>query len=398
MNNIKKFKRIHIIVMDSVGIGETPDADKFDDIGANTLLHISTAKNGLNVPNLERLGLSNIYKLKGVNTVHPSLGYYTKMQEASCGKDTMTGHWEMMGLYIDKPFQVFPDGFPDDLIAQIEKFSGRKIVGNCPASGTEIIKQYGEHQLKTGDLIIYTSADSVLQIAAHEEIIPLEELYRICQFCRDITREGKYQLGRIIARPYVGTCKEDFTRTSNRHDYALKPFGKTVMNSLQEANLASIAIGKISDIFDGEGVTKAIRTVSNMDGMDKFINILDEDFTGLSFTNLVDFDALWGHRRNVKGYAEELERFDVKLGELLDELREDDLLIITADHGNDPTHTGTDHTREKVPFFAYSPSMEGYGKLEDQNTFAVIGATIADNFEVKMPEGTIGSSLLDELK
>ena len=398
MNNIKKFKRIHVIVMDSVGIGETPDADKFDDIGANTLLHISTAKNGLNVPNLERLGLSNIYKLKGVNTVHPSLGYYTKMQEASCGKDTMTGHWEMMGLYIDKPFQVFPDGFPDDLIAQIEKFSGRKIVGNCPASGTEIIKQYGEHQLKTGDLIVYTSADSVLQIAAHEEIIPLEELYRICQFCRDITREGKYQLGRIIARPYVGTCKEDFTRTSNRHDYALKPFGKTVMNSLQEANLASIAIGKISDIFDGEGVTKAIRTVSNMDGMDKFINILDEDFTGLSFTNLVDFDALWGHRRNVKGYAEELERFDVKLGELLDELREDDLLIITADHGNDPTHTGTDHTREKVPFFAYSPSMEGYGKLEDQNTFAVIGATIADNFEVKMPEGTIGSSLLDELK
>ena len=398
MNNIKKFKRIHVIVMDSVGIGETPDADKFDDIGANTLLHISTAKNGLNVPNLERLGLSNIYKLKGINTVHPSLGYYTKMQEASCGKDTMTGHWEMMGLYIDKPFQVFPDGFPDDLIAQIEKFSGRKIVGNCPASGTEIIKQYGEHQLKTGDLIVYTSADSVLQIAAHEEIIPLEELYRICQFCRDITREGKYQLGRIIARPYVGTCKEDFTRTSNRHDYALKPFGKTVMNSLQEANLASIAIGKISDIFDGEGVTKAIRTVSNMDGMDKFINILDEDFTGLSFTNLVDFDALWGHRRNVKGYAEELERFDVKLGELLDELREDDLLIITADHGNDPTHTGTDHTREKVPFFAYSPSMEGYGKLEDQNTFAVIGATIADNFEVKMPEGTIGSSLLDELK
>ena len=376
MNNIKKFKRIHVIVMDSVGIGETPDADKFDDIGANTLLHISTAKDGLNVPNLERLGLSNIYKLKGVNTVHPSLGYYTKMQEASCGKDTMTGHWEMMGLYIDKPFQVFPDGFPDDLIAQIEKFSGRKIVGNCPASGTEIIKQYGEHQLKTGDLIVYTSADSVLQIAAHEEIIPLEELYRICQFCRDITREGKYQLGRIIARPYVGTCKEDFTRTSNRHDYALKPFGRTVMNSLQEANLASIAIGKISDIFDGEGVTKAIRTVSNMDGMDKFINILDENFTGLSFTNLVDFDA--------------------RLSEVFAKMHDEDLLLITADHGNDPTYKGTDHTREYVPLLIYSKQLKNYGSLPIRKTFADLGATIADNFSIEMPQH--GQSFLNDLQ
>lgn len=396
MNNIKKFKRIHVIVMDSVGIGETPDADKFDDIGANTLLHISTAKNGLNVPNLERLGLSNIYKLKGVNTVHPSLGYYTKMQEASCGKDTMTGHWEMMGLYIDKPFQVFPDGFPDDLIAQIEKFSGRKIVGNCPASGTEIIKQYGKHQLKTGDLIVYTSADSVLQIAAHEEIIPLEELYRICQFCRDITREGKYQLGRIIARPYVGTCKEDFTRTSNRHDYALKPFGKTVMNSLQEANLASIAIGKISDIFDGEGVTKAIRTVSNMDGMDKFINILDEDFTGLSFTNLVDFDAKFGHRRDPIGYGDALEEFDARLNEVFAKMHDEDLLLITADHGNDPTYKGTDHTREYVPLLIYSKQLKNYGSLPIRKTFADLGATIADNFSIEMPQH--GQSFLNDLQ
>lgn len=390
-----KFKRIHVIVMDSVGIGEAPDADKFGDVGTNTLLHISQAKHGLNLPNLEKLGLSNICKLEGVNIVDKPLGYYTKMQEASCGKDTMTGHWEMMGLYIDKPFQVFPDGFPQDLIKQIEDFSGRKVIGNCPASGTEIIKQYGERQIKTGELIIYTSADSVLQIAAHEEIIPLEELYKICQFCRDITKEGKYQLGRIIARPYVGTCKEDFTRTANRHDYALKPFGKTVMNNLQDAGFASIAIGKIRDIFDGEGVTSTLRTVSNMDGMDKFINLLDKDFTGLSFTNLVDFDAKFGHRRNPIGYGDALEEFDTRLTEVLAKLKDDDLLIITADHGNDPTYKGTDHTREFVPLLIYSPKFTNYGELPLRKTFSDIGATIAENFAVKMPQ--YGQSFLNKL-
>lgn len=390
------FKRIHVIVMDSVGIGQAPDADKFDDVGTNTLLHISESVDGLNLSNFEKMGLSNIYKLKGVNTVEKPIGYYTKMQEASCGKDTMTGHWEMMGLYIDKPFQVFPNGFPDELIKQIEDFSGRKIIGNCPASGTEIIKEYGERQMKTGELIVYTSADSVLQIAAHEEIIPLKELYKICQFCRDITREGKYVLGRIIARPYVGTYKNDFARTSNRHDYALKPFGETVMDNLKNAGLASIAIGKISDIFDGQGVTKAIRTVSNMDGMDKFINILDEDFTGLSFTNLVDFDAKFGHRRDAKGYGKALEEFDARLTEVFDKLQEDDLLVITADHGNDPTYKGTDHTREYVPLLMYSPKFKQNGELPIKQTFSDLGATIADNFAVKMPE--YGKSFLDELK
>ncbi|WP_302809461.1 phosphopentomutase [Megamonas funiformis] len=392
---MKKFKRIHVIVMDSVGIGALPDADKFNDVGTNTLLHISQEKHGLNLPNLGRMGLSNISKLEGVDIATKPLGFYSKMQEASCGKDTMTGHWEMMGLYIDKPFQVFPNGFPDDLIKQIEDFSGRKIIGNCPASGTEIIKQYGEHQLKTGDLIVYTSADSVLQIAAHEEIIPLEELYRICQFCRDITREGKYQLGRIIARPYIGTCKDDFTRTANRHDYALKPFGKTVMNSLQDANLDSIAIGKIRDIFDGEGVTKAIRTVSNMDGMDKFIQILSEDFTGLSFTNLVDFDAKFGHRRNPIGYGDALEEFDARLPEVFAKMQDNDLLIITADHGNDPTYTGTDHTREYVPLLIYGKQLTSFGSLPIRKTFSDLGATIADNFEVTMPK--YGQSFLDDL-
>lgn len=392
---MKKFKRIHVIVMDSVGIGALPDADKFNDVATNTLLHISQEKHGLNLPNLGRMGLSNISKLEGVDIATKPLGFYSKMQEASCGKDTMTGHWEMMGLYIDKPFQVFPNGFPDDLIKQIEDFSGRKIIGNCPASGTEIIAQYGERQMKTGELIVYTSADSVLQIAAHEEIIPLDELYRICQFCRDITREGKYQLGRIIARPYIGTCKDDFTRTANRHDYALKPFGKTVMNSLQDANLDSIAIGKIRDIFDGEGVTKAIRTVSNMDGMDKFIQILSEDFTGLSFTNLVDFDAKFGHRRNPIGYGDALEEFDARLPEVFAKMQDNDLLIITADHGNDPTYTGTDHTREYVPLLIYGKQLTSFGSLPIRKTFSDLGATIADNFEVTMPK--YGQSFLDDL-
>ncbi len=393
---MKKFNRIHIIVMDSVGIGAAPDAADFDDEGVNTLLHISQEKHGLYLPNMEKMGLSNICKLEGVNAVKNPIGYYTKMQEASCGKDTMTGHWEMMGLYIDKPFQVFPNGFPDDLIKQIEDFSGRKIIGNCPASGTEIIKEYGERQMKTGELIVYTSADSVLQIAAHEKIIPLKELYKICQFCRDITRTGKYALGRIIARPYAGTCKEDFTRTSNRHDYALKPFDKTVMNSLQEAGFDSIAIGKIRDIFDGEGITKAVRTVSNTDGMDKFISLLKEDFTGFSFTNLVDFDAKFGHRRNPIGYGDALEEFDTRLNEVFDNLQDDDLLMITADHGNDPTYKGTDHTREFVPLLIYSKKLQQNGELPIRKTFADLGATIAENFAVQMPE--YGKSFLADLK
>lgn len=392
---MQKFKRIHVIVMDSVGIGEAPDAAKFDDVGTNTLLHISEAKHGLNLPNLEKLGLSDICKLEGVTIVDKPMGYYTKMQEASCGKDTMTGHWEIMGLHINKPFQVFPNGFPKDLIEQIENFSGRKILGNCTASGTEIIKQYGERQMKTGELIMYTSADSVMQIAAHEQIIPLEELYKICQFCRDITKDGKYIIGRIIARPYVGTCKEDFTRTPNRHDYALKPFDKTVMNALQDAGFASIAIGKIRDIFDGEGVTRALRTTSNMDGMDKFISLLDEDFTGLSFTNLVDFDSQYGHRRDAIGYGNALEEFDARLTEVFAKLKDDDLLMITADHGNDPTYKGTDHTREFVPLLIYSPKFTQYGKIDLRKTFSDVGATIAENFAVKMPK--YGQSFLDKL-
>lgn len=386
------YKRVHLIVMDSVGIGEAPDAEKFNDVGSDTLGHIAQQV-GLNIPHLEELGLGNIRPLKGVRHVADSVGYYTKLEEVSVGKDTMTGHWEIMGLNIQTPFRVFPDGFPDALLKKIEDFSGRKIVANKPASGTEILDEFGEHQMKTGDLIIYTSADPVLQIAAHEEIIPLEELYKICQYVRDITKDDPYMIGRIIARPFVGTPGK-FTRTSGRHDYALNPFGKTVLNHLSDAGKDVIAIGKINDIYNGEGITEAVRTTSNMDGVDQLLKVMTQDFEGLSFLNLVDFDALFGHRRDVAGYGKAIEEFDNRLEEIVGQLREDDLLLITADHGNDPTAPGTDHTREYVPLLAYSPSMKTFGEIP-QGHFADIGATIADNFNVK--DTGFGKSFLKEL-
>ncbi|EUJ38599.1 phosphopentomutase [Brochothrix campestris] len=391
----EKFKRIHVIVMDSVGIGEAPDAAQFGDFDVDTLGHIAREKKGLNLPNLAKLGLSNIKQIEGVPQTDTPLGYYTKMQETSAGKDTMTGHWEIMGLFIDTPFRVFENGFPAELIGKIEAFSGRKVIGNKPASGTEILEELGEEQLQTGALIVYTSADSVLQIAAHEEVIPLDELYRICEYCREITREDPYMLGRIIARPYLGTSAADFTRTPNRHDYALKPFDKTVMDHVKDGGLDVVAIGKIADIFDGEGVTKAIRTQSNMDGMDKFVDVLKSDFHGMSFLNLVDFDAVYGHRRNPIGYGDALEAFDARLPEVFANLAEDDLLIITADHGNDPTYKGTDHTREYVPLLVYSKALKEAGELPLRGTFADLGATVAANFTVKMPD--YGTSFLPEL-
>ncbi|MBC1502041.1 phosphopentomutase [Listeria weihenstephanensis] len=391
------FKRIHVVVMDSVGIGEAPDAAQFDDFDVDTLGHIAREKGGLKLPNMSVLGLSNIREIEGVPVAEKPQAYFTKMQETSAGKDTMTGHWEIMGLFIDTPFRVFPDGFPDELIKKIEDFSGRKVIGNKPASGTEIMEELGEEQLATGALIVYTSADSVLQIAANEELIPLEELYRICEYCREITRDEPYMLGRIIARPFVGKTAKTFERTSNRHDYALKPFDKTVMDHLKDGGLDSIALGKISDIFDDEGVTRSIRTKSNMDGMDKFIDLLTEDFHGMSFLNLVDFDALYGHRRDPIGYGDALEAFDARLPEVFENMKEDDLLLITADHGNDPTYRGTDHTREYVPLLAYSKQFKEGGKEIDlRKTFSDLGATVADNFKVKMPE--YGTSFLNDLK
>ncbi|MBM7651510.1 phosphopentomutase [Neobacillus cucumis] len=389
------YKRIFIIVMDSVGIGEAPDAEKFGDKGADTFGHIAEKMNGLNMPNMGKLGLSNIREIKGINKAEKPLAFYTKMQEASNGKDTMTGHWEIMGLNIQTPFRVFPEGFPDELVTELEKRTGRKIIGNKPASGTEILDELGEEHMKTGALIVYTSADSVLQIAAHEEIVPLEELYNICKISRELTLDEKYMVGRVIARPFLGE-PGNFKRTPNRHDYALKPFDRTVMSELKDAGYDVIAIGKISDIYDGEGVTKSLRTVSNMDGMDKLVETLDMDFNGISFLNLVDFDALYGHRRDPEGYGKALEEYDARLPEVFEKMKDDDLLIITADHGNDPVAPGTDHTREYVPLLIYSKSKDSGKELPLRETFADVGATVADNFNVKMPK--YGQSFLNELK
>ena len=395
-NMERPFDRIFVIVLDSLGIGATPDAARFGDEGADTLGHIDRTVEHLFIPNLAKLGLANLKPLTRVAAVEKPLGRFMAMGETSSGKDTMTGHWEMMGLHITTPFKTFTEtGFPKELIDELSRRTGRVIIGNKSASGTAILDELGEEEIATGHMIVYTSADSVLQICGNEETFGLEELYRCCEIARELTMRDEWKVGRVIARPYVGRKKGEFRRTSNRHDYALKPYGATALNALKDAGYDVISVGKIADIFDGEGITESNKSKSSVHGMEQTIELAGRDFTGLCFVNLVDFDAQWGHRRNVQGYAEELERFDVRLGQLLPLLRDDDLLILTADHGNDPTFRGTDHTREDAPFLAYSPSMQGHGALSDCDTFAVIGATIADNFGVAMPEGTIGTSLLD---
>lgn len=394
-----RFNRVFVIVLDSLGIGPMEDSARFDDTGADTLGHISETVEHLDIPNLQRLGLANLKALKQVKPAEHPEGYFMAMNEASNGKDTMTGHWEMMGIRTDKPFITFTEhGFPKELIDELEKRCGRKIIGNKAASGTEILEELGEQEVNEGKLIVYTSADSVLQICGNEETMGLETLYHYCEIARELTMRDEWRVGRVIARPYVGKKRGEFKRTSNRHDYALKPTGPTALNALKDAGYDVISVGKINDIFVGEGITESNHSDSSVHGMQQTIDIAKRDFKGLCFTNLVDFDALWGHRRNPVGYGEEIEKFDKKLGELLPLLREDDLLILTADHGNDPTYKGTDHTREQVPFIAYSPSDTESGKLDTSDTFAVIGATIADNFGVKMPEGTIGTSILDQIK
>ena len=395
---MEKYHRIFVIVADSLGVGAMEDSADFGDIGVNTLGHISEAVETLHIPNLKRLGLANITPLKQTGSVKIRRGYYGKLREQSKGKDTMTGHWEMMGLEVTKPFRTFTEtGFPRELIEELERRTGRTVIGNKSASGTEILEELAEEEIATGHMIVYTSADSVLQICGSEETFGLDELYRCCEIARELTMKEEWRVGRVIARPYVGRKRGEFKRTSNRHDYALKPFGRTALNALKDGGLDVISVGKIKDIFDGEGITEAHKSKSSVHGMEQTIEIAGKDFHGLCFVNLVDFDALWGHRRDPEGYAREIEKFDVNLGKLLELLRDDDMLIITADHGNDPTYTGTDHTREKVPFLAYSPSMQDGGELTEQDTFAVIGATAADNFGIAMPEGTIGESLLDAL-
>lgn len=393
---MNKFKRVFAIVMDSVGVGASADAEAYGDQGSDTFGHIAASVDDFKIPNLRKLGIANLHPMKGVEPVQTPMAYYTKLSEMSNGKDTMTGHWELMGLLIETPFQTFTDtGFPKELLDELKARTGYDIIGNKSASGTEILDELGEEHMRTKAMIVYTSADSVLQIAAHEETFGLEELYRCCEIARELTMKDEWKVGRIIARPFIGPRKGEFKRTSNRHDYALKPFGKTVLDALKAQKYDVISVGKIKDIFDGEGITDAFKNKSNEDGMNHTIRLAQTDFNGLCFVNLVDFDALWGHRRDPIGYARELELFDRQLGELIELLREDDLLILTADHGNDPTYSGTDHTREMIPFLLYSKMNKGSGLLIRDCTFASVGATIADNFNVELPE--IGHSYLKQI-
>ena len=395
---MKRYRRIFVIVLDSLGIGGAADAGDYGDLGADTLGHIAQ-RVPLAIPNLKKLRLGNLHPAPGLEAQARPLAKYMALREQSAGKDTMTGHWEMMGLHITKPFKTFSEhGFPPELIEELSRRCGRKIIGNKSASGTEILEELGEEEIQKGHLIVYTSADSVLQICGNEETMGLENLYHYCEIARELTMKDEWKVGRVIARPYVGKKKGEFVRTANRHDYALKPYGRTALDALKDAGYSVISVGKIYDIFDGQGLTESNKSQSSVHGMEQTIAIAGREFTGLCFTNLVDFDALWGHRRNPEGYAAELERFDEKLGQLMPLLGEEDLLILTADHGNDPTWKGTDHTRENVPFLAWSPSMKEGQNLGEADTFAVVGATVADNFEVEMPDGTIGRSVLDRLR
>lgn len=386
------YKRVFVIVMDSVGTGAAHDAAKFDDVGSDTLGHVGEYyKGALKLPNLSKLGISNLRDtpIEGVPVADPAIGDYGKMEEISAGKDSMDGHWEMMGLPVMKPLSTFPNGFPQEIVDKLEKFSGRKVIVNKPYSGTEVIHDYGERQMETGELILYTSGDSVMQIAAHEDVIPVEEFYKICEYARTLVNGPEYTVGRIIARPYVGPDKDHFTRTANRHDFSLKPIGETDMDRLRAAGYDVIGVGKINDIFSGEGIDKGYHNESNMDGMDHVDEVMKQDFTGFCFTNLVDFDAMYGHRRNPKGFGQALMDFDKRLGKVLDEMKPDDLLMVTADHGNDPGFKGTDHTRENVPLLVYSPSMNKSNQsLGLRKTFSDLGATILENFNVEPVKGT----------
>ena len=387
---MEKYRRIFVIVLDSLGIGAMPDAEDYGDKGVNTLGHIWEYKKDLKIPNLRKLGIGNL-----LGRSDDFVGCHMKLKEKSRGKDTMTGHWEMMGLEIKEPFQTFTEtGFPQELIGELEEKWGKKFVGNKAASGTEILDEYGEHEIETGDMILYTSADSVLQICGHEKYTGLDVLYDCCKKAREITMRPDWKVARVIARPYVGEKKGEFKRTANRHDYAVKPFKNTMLNLMKNRGYDVISIGKIVDIFAEEGITESHRSQSSVHGMEQTIELADTSFHGLCFTNLVDFDALWGHRRDPEGYAKELEMFDENLGILLERLREDDLLMITADHGNDPTYTGTDHTREMVPLLCYSPSMKNKRELPVQDTFGVIGATIGENYDIQPEDHMIGTSLL----
>ena len=389
------YKRIFTIVIDSVGCGEAPKSYLYNDKNVNTIGNLARAVGGIKLPTLEKLGFGNITEIMGVKPTETPLASWGKMDELSDGKDTMTGHWEIMGLEVKTPFLTFTEnGFPEELVAELERQTGYKMIGNKSASGTEILKELGEEHMQTNALILYTSADSVLQLAAHEETFGVEELYRCCKIAREITMKPEWMVGRVIARTFIGNKNDGFTRTPNRHDYAISPFGPTVLNSLKENNYNVIGIGKISDIYNGSGITESHRNQSNHHGMEQIIDFVDRDFTGLCFLNLVDFDASYGHRRDPEGYAKCLEEFDEQLQEFLEKITDEDLVIITADHGNDPTAPGSDHTREYVPLIVYRKNGTNIN-LGTRTSFADIGATIAENFNLEKP--LIGTSFLNEI-
>lgn len=390
-----RFERVILIVLDSVGIGELPDAALFGDEGSHTLRHIVEAVPSIELPHLTQLGLGHIDATIGLSTAELPRAHYGKMAEQSVGKDTMTGHWELMGLRVTIPFATYPHGFPDALIQQFEAETGRKVICNKPGSGTDVIAEYGKEQMETGAWIVYTSADSVFQLAAHEDVIPLQELYEACEIARKLTLKPEFAVGRVIARPYVGEPNQ-FTRTPNRRDYAVKPPEPTVLDHLKNNGFAVESVGKIIDIFSGEGITASRSTANNAEGIEQTIDVLSNDFRGLVFTNLVDFDSLYGHRRDPEGYAKALEQFDKRLPDLMHHMKDNDLLILTADHGNDPTHAGTDHTREYVPLLAWHRHIEAGRDLGIRSTFADVGATIAHNYDVSSPEH--GISFLEYIK
>lgn len=376
--------RVIWMVIDSVGIGALPDSEKFGDVNVNTLGNIVKAYKDIQLPNMIKLGLSNIDGIDSLDSIDNPIGSFGRASEVSKGKDTTTGHWEMTGVLVETPFKTYENGFPKEIIDEFERKTNRKVIGNKPASGTAILDELGEQQMKTGEVIVYTSADSVFQIAAHEEIIPLEELYKMCEIARKIMM-GENAVARIIARPFVGKPGE-FERTSNRRDYSLSPFEDTVLDTIKKSNLDVIGVGKIEDIFNKQGITEAIHTKDNMDGVDQTINYMKKENKGLIFTNLVDFDSKYGHRRDVEGYKKALEEFDARIPEIIANMKDDDILIINADHGNDPTYKGTDHTREYIPVLVYGKNINKGYNLGTRKSFADIGATVADILNVDLPK------------
>ncbi|MBC8631095.1 phosphopentomutase [[Eubacterium] tenue] len=385
--------RVIWMVIDSVGIGALPDSEKFGDVNVNTLGNIVKTYKDIKIPNMINLGLSNIEGVESLESINNPKGSFGRAKEVSKGKDTTTGHWEMTGVLVETPFKTYENGFPKEIIEEFERKINRKVIGNKPASGTAILDELGEQQMKTGEVIVYTSADSVFQIAAHEEIIPLDELYRMCEIAREIMM-GENAVARIIARPFIGN-PGSFERTANRRDYSLSPFEDTVLDNIKNANLDVIGVGKIEDIFNKQGITEAIHTKDNMDGVDQTINYMKKDNKGLIFTNLVDFDSKYGHRRDVEGYKNALEEFDARIPEILENMKDDDILIINSDHGNDPTYKGTDHTREYIPILIYGKNVVNGYNLGTRNSFADIGATVADILNVDSPKN--GKSFKNEI-